>query len=242
MVGGALGGAVGLGSDWSVEVVRRGPDLDLPREMPFEVALRRPLEVTAAAAQRATQLARNTLRHASRSASFPANELSADSAEPVPDFSQDEHSVETESPEATETTGTIAALTTPPVPRLPPDEAQRTAPVFEGTDHADEFKLTVDVQLVMVDAVVRDRTGRPMDDLRREDFRVFEDGTERPITSFSQDKLPLAVALVLDRSGSVGLRSCANCDVLLTRLSHSLNRMTRWPCLPSQIRRNGWRT
>jgi VWFA-related protein len=44
-----------------------------------------------------------------------------------------------------------------------------------------------------------------MDDLRREDFRVFEDGTERPITSFSQDKLPLAVALVLDRSGSVGL-------------------------------------
>jgi VWFA-related protein len=43
-----------------------------------------------------------------------------------------------------------------------------------------------------------------MDALRREDFRVFEDGTERPITSFSQDKLPLAVALVVDQSGSVG--------------------------------------
>src|SRR4029453_9418426 len=96
----------------------------------------------------------------------------------------------------------------PPVLRLPPDDAQQTAPVFEGIDRADEFKMTVNVQLVMVDAVVRDRTGRPMDALRREDFRVFEDGTERPITSFSQDKLPLAVALVVDRSGRVGLVFC----------------------------------
>ncbi len=58
--------------------------------------------------------------------------------------------------------------------------------------------------MVMVDAVVRDRNGRPIDNLQREDFRVFEDGTEQPITSFSQDKLPLAVALVVDRSGSIG--------------------------------------
>ncbi len=106
--------------------------------------------------------------------------------------------------QAGETAGTVAALTTPPVLRLPPDNAQGTAPVFEGTEHSDEFKLRVDVQLVMVDAVVRDRNGRPMDNLQREDFRVFEDGTEQPITSFSQDKLPLAVALVVDRSGSIG--------------------------------------
>jgi VWFA-related protein len=120
----------------------------------------------------------------------------------VPDFSQDESSVEAKSPEAAETTGTVATMATPPVLRLPPD-APRTAPVFEGTDRLDEFKLTVDVQLVMVDAVVRDRTGRPMDNLRQEDFRIFEDGTEQPITSFSRDKSPLAVALVLDQSGSV---------------------------------------
>jgi Ca-activated chloride channel homolog len=205
VIGGVFGGAIGLGIGLVGEVARRAPDLDLPRDMSLEVAFLRPLDVTAAAAQRATQLARNNPRRPPRSASFPIRQLSADPAEPVPDFSQDPHSAETESPEGNGTAGTVAALTTPPVLRLPPDDAQRTAPVFEGTDHPDQFKLTVDVQMVMVDAVVRDRTGRPMDDLRREDFRVFEDGTERPITSFSQDKLPLAVALVLDRSGSVGL-------------------------------------
>jgi VWFA-related protein len=59
------------------------------------------------------------------------------------------------------------------------------------------------VNLVQVDAVVRDRAGRPMNNLRKEDFVVLEDGSERPIQFFSRDQLPLAVALVIDRSGSV---------------------------------------
>jgi len=63
--------------------------------------------------------------------------------------------------------------------------------------------LRVDVNLVQVDAVVRDRAGRPMNNLRQEDFVVLEDGSERPIQFFSRDQLPLAVALVIDRSGSV---------------------------------------
>jgi VWFA-related protein len=63
--------------------------------------------------------------------------------------------------------------------------------------------LSIDVNLVQVDAVVRDRAGKPMNNLRKEDFVVLEDGTERPIQFFSRDQLPLAVALVIDRSGSV---------------------------------------
>jgi VWFA-related protein len=59
------------------------------------------------------------------------------------------------------------------------------------------------VNLVQVDAVVRDRAGKPMNNLRQEDFRVFEDGVEQRIQFFSRDVLPLAVALVIDRSGSV---------------------------------------
>jgi Ca-activated chloride channel family protein len=63
--------------------------------------------------------------------------------------------------------------------------------------------LSVDVNLVQVDAVVRDRSGKPMSSLRQEDFRVFEDGVEKEIQFFSRDQQPLAVALVVDRSGSV---------------------------------------
>ena len=39
--------------------------------------------------------------------------------------------------------------------------------------------------------------------LSREDFRVFEDGVEQQITYFSRDELPLAIALVVDGSGSI---------------------------------------
>jgi Ca-activated chloride channel homolog len=204
VIGGAFGGAVGLGIGFVSELVQRGPDLDLPGQMAFEAAFRVPLDVTAAAARRSAQVARNTLSRSSPGASFPADRLSTDSAEGVPDFSQDEQSVKSKSPVATNTTGAVAAATNPRMPRLPGD-TQRTAPVFEGTDQPDEFKLKVDVQLVMVDAVVRERTGRTMDNLQREDFRIFENGIEQLITSFSRDKLPLAVALVVDRSGSVAL-------------------------------------
>jgi VWFA-related protein len=42
-----------------------------------------------------------------------------------------------------------------------------------------------------------------MDNLNREDFRLYEDGVEQTIHNFSRDEFPLAVALVIDRSGSV---------------------------------------
>ncbi len=57
--------------------------------------------------------------------------------------------------------------------------------------------------MVLVEATVRDDKGRIADDLKREDFRVFEDGVEQKITYFSRDELPLAVALVVDGSGSI---------------------------------------
>jgi Ca-activated chloride channel family protein len=65
------------------------------------------------------------------------------------------------------------------------------------------YKLSVDVRMVVVDAVVRDRTGRIMENLKMDDFRVYEDRVEQPIRDFSRDELPLAVALVIDQSGSV---------------------------------------
>ena len=57
--------------------------------------------------------------------------------------------------------------------------------------------------MVLVEATVRDDKGRIADDLKREDFRVFEDGVEQQIIYFSRDELPLAVALVVDGSSSI---------------------------------------
>jgi VWFA-related protein len=79
-----------------------------------------------------------------------------------------------------------------------PASASRPQPPERG-----EFTLKVDVSMVLVEATVRDDKGRIIDDLKRDDFHLFEDGVEQQITSFSRDELPLAVALVVDGSSSI---------------------------------------
>jgi VWFA-related protein len=82
-------------------------------------------------------------------------------------------------------------------PSLPPASAPRAAA------EADKFKLRADVDLVLVEATVRDQDGSIVNNLTRENFHLYEDGVEQPIRYFSRDELPLAVALVLDCSGSM---------------------------------------
>ncbi len=63
--------------------------------------------------------------------------------------------------------------------------------------------LKVDVNLLLVEATVKDRGGRILKDLKQDDFLLEADGQPQSISHFSRDQLPLAVALVLDLSGSI---------------------------------------
>src|SRR5215471_188842 len=81
--------------------------------------------------------------------------------------------------------------------------AQGPAPGSPRPPETGGFTLKVDVNMVVVEATVRDDKGRIADDLKRENFRVFEDGVEQKIIYFSRGELPLAVALVVDGSGSI---------------------------------------
>ena len=71
------------------------------------------------------------------------------------------------------------------------------------SDSPQEARIKLDVALVLVEATVKNRAGRVLGDLKQEDFRVSEDGTEQQIAHFSRDQLPLAVALVVDLSSSI---------------------------------------
>lgn len=62
--------------------------------------------------------------------------------------------------------------------------------------------VRVETSLVTIPVSVRDRQGRYAPDLRREDFRVFEDGGEQRVAYFATVDQPFTVALVLDTSGS----------------------------------------
>jgi len=64
--------------------------------------------------------------------------------------------------------------------------------------------IKINTDLVVLDAqVLNKKTGRTVDDLRREDFQLYEDGVLQEISYFSQDELPLSILLLLDTSGSV---------------------------------------
>jgi Ca-activated chloride channel family protein len=72
----------------------------------------------------------------------------------------------------------------------------------------DDDVVRIDTELVSFEVTVTDKQGRPVQNLRREDFRLFEDGTERSIDFFqpirkSDERRPLAVVFALDVSGSM---------------------------------------
>jgi|CZKE01.1.fsa_nt_gi VWFA-related protein len=64
--------------------------------------------------------------------------------------------------------------------------------------------LRVDTNLVLVPTTVYDPMNRPVTGLEKENFRVFDEGVEQPITHFAMEDEPLAVGLVFDVSGSMG--------------------------------------
>jgi VWFA-related protein len=63
--------------------------------------------------------------------------------------------------------------------------------------------LIIDVNLRQVDVFVEDQTGHAALDLAAGDFKVLEDGRQRPVKHISLDVAPVAVGIVLDRSSSV---------------------------------------
>jgi VWFA-related protein len=66
--------------------------------------------------------------------------------------------------------------------------------------------LRIDTTLVTVPFSVKDRNGRYIPDLRRDDFRVFEEGVEQKITYFATVDQPFTVVLVIDTSNSTNFR------------------------------------
>jgi Ca-activated chloride channel family protein len=73
----------------------------------------------------------------------------------------------------------------------------------QQSDSGQTFKFRTGVELINVAATVTDRTGRFVPGLRREDFRVYEDGVEQSITHFSNERVPVSLGIALDTSGSM---------------------------------------
>jgi Ca-activated chloride channel family protein len=76
-------------------------------------------------------------------------------------------------------------------------------PAFTAAGSAQDVTITVNVRLMLLHASVRDSQGRPVSGLRREAFRITENGRPQEIREFSQEDIPVALGLVIDNSGSM---------------------------------------
>ncbi len=66
----------------------------------------------------------------------------------------------------------------------------------------DDEILRIDTQLVDVPFVVTDKSGKPLLNLKQNNFVLYEDGRRQEIVDFAATNAPFEVALLLDTSGS----------------------------------------
>ena len=65
------------------------------------------------------------------------------------------------------------------------------------------FRISINVDLVVLHATVSDRRGRYVSGLRQQDFTVLENGLPQRIRLFRREDIPVSIGLVVDHSGSM---------------------------------------
>jgi VWFA-related protein len=90
----------------------------------------------------------------------------------------------------------LGIVVSPQFPQL--DCARLSAAQLERS-----FSLRVDVELVTTEVIVLDKKGKPVRNLKKEDFRLYEDGKQQEISSFDE---------VTDESGGVSPMNMASLE------------------------------
>ena len=80
--------------------------------------------------------------------------------------------------------------------------ASPTASPTPNIDDPNEV-IRVETEEVSLNVRVVDRNNRPVNDLRQDDFKVYENNVLQPITSFTKGEVPTNYSLVIDNSGSL---------------------------------------
>ncbi|MGQ0762010.1 MAG: VWA domain-containing protein [Acidobacteriota bacterium] len=93
----------------------------------------------------------------------------------------------------------LGAPPPPPIlrPKPTPTPDASTAEIDEGST------LRINADLVTLNVRVIDRNNRPINGIRQDEFKVFEDGVQQPIFSFTQEEVPVIYGLAVDTSGSL---------------------------------------
>jgi len=86
------------------------------------------------------------------------------------------------------------------------DDGVTESRVAPGGETIEGDVIRVDTSLITIPVTVMDRYGKYIPQLRRENFKIFEDGVEQKIAYFATNDQPFTVALLIDTSGSTQFR------------------------------------
>ncbi|HQU91673.1 MAG TPA: VWA domain-containing protein [Pyrinomonadaceae bacterium] len=67
----------------------------------------------------------------------------------------------------------------------------------------DDDEIRIDSSVVIVNASIKTADGRNAGGLKKEQFKILEDGVEQKVEYFSAEQTPFAAAILLDTSGSM---------------------------------------
>jgi len=91
-------------------------------------------------------------------------------------------------------------------PAKPADDGVTQSTVNPDGETVEGDVIKFDTSLVTVPVTVLDRNGRYVPLLRRENFRIMENGVEQKISYFATSDSPFSVVLLIDTSGSTQFR------------------------------------
>jgi Ca-activated chloride channel family protein len=103
-------------------------------------------------------------------------------------------------------TGTSTRPRTADVGGQPTPTPTATTPAVKPTPNGDDDEnqvLKIDTELVNLNVRVVDRENHPINDVKQNEFKIFEDGVPQQIEFFSRSEIPTNYSLVLDNSGSL---------------------------------------
>lgn len=75
--------------------------------------------------------------------------------------------------------------------------------IYTGAQQDDDEVLNVESNLVVLNVTATDKSGGYIHGLKRDDFRIYEDGARQTITTFGEEDTPFAAAILIDTSGSM---------------------------------------
>ena len=86
----------------------------------------------------------------------------------------------------------------PPVPKLKPTPT----PTPPETLDPDSI-VRINAELVQLHVRVIDRNNRPINNVTKDEFHIFEDGVPQTIENFTREEVPISYGLAVDTSGSL---------------------------------------